>query len=79
MLLDKGADINAVDGMGRTALHVAAGWSNGHEASVRVLVERGADKKLKDRQGRTAFELFRRSEREKAQIDAILKTLESVV
>ena len=40
-LLKNGADINAVDGFGRTALHVAA-WE-GHTDTVRELLGSGAD------------------------------------
>src|SRR5690606_33805 len=40
-LLDRGADVNAVDGLGRTALHVAA--SAGHPGIVQQLLDAGAD------------------------------------
>ena len=51
LLLDRGVDINAVDGTGQSALHVAAGQAG--ESIVTALVQRGAKLDLKDRQGRT--------------------------
>jgi ankyrin repeat protein len=41
LLLERGADINAEDHRGWTALHAAA--VNGHVDVVRLLLERGAD------------------------------------
>jgi ankyrin repeat protein len=52
-LLERGADINAKDKDGRTALHAAA--ANGHDAIVVHLLERGADINAKDKDGRTAL------------------------
>ena len=55
-LLDVGTPIDGVDPVwGRHPLRVAA--QRGRPASVRLLLERGADPTLRDRQGRSALEL----------------------
>eukprot|EP00894_Picocystis_sp_ML_P002319 jgi/Pico_ML_1/52836/g3485.t1 len=41
MALDGGADVNAADDLGRTALHMAS--ANGHEALVQMLLDAGSD------------------------------------
>ena len=55
LLIDRGVDINAVDGTGQSALHVAAGQAG--ESIVTALVQRGAKLDLKDRQGRTPLDV----------------------
>jgi ankyrin repeat protein len=53
--VSQGVDINAVDGNGQTALHIAAG-----QASARIvtaLVELGSKLEIKDKQGRTALDV----------------------
>lgn len=52
-LLDSGVEINAQDNTGRTALFYAAIEDN--EPLVKFLLENGADKKIKDTQGKRAF------------------------
>jgi ankyrin repeat protein len=53
--VEQGVDINAVDGNGQTALHIAAGQSS--ERIVAALVERGAKLDIKDQQGRTPLDV----------------------
>jgi ankyrin repeat protein len=57
LLLDAGANVNARDGSGATALHGAAG--SGWNDVVSLLAARGADLHAKDGRGRTALELTR--------------------
>jgi len=52
-LLDRGADIESKDNLGKTALHAIV-RSNNLEA-VRLLLEKGADIEAKDRYGKTAL------------------------
>lgn len=51
-ILGKGADVNAADAQGRTALMLAV--EKGHALVVQVLLSAGADVNAKDAQGRTA-------------------------
>jgi ankyrin repeat protein len=55
LLLDKGAAIEAKDDRGRTALMTAA--SLGHDEVGAVLLQRGADRTARDRDGKTAADL----------------------
>ncbi|MBN2477751.1 ankyrin repeat domain-containing protein [Candidatus Micrarchaeota archaeon] len=54
-LIEKGADLKAVNYRGRNALHVAA--RAGRLQNARVLIEHGADKNICDSDGMTALKL----------------------
>jgi ankyrin repeat protein len=54
LLLERGADVNAADGNGRTALHGAA--QKGYDRIVAFLAERGASLDVKDRRGLTPLD-----------------------
>jgi len=54
-LLDAGADINALNDNGQTALHLAVFWNN--PDAVKLLIDRGADRSIKNKSGRTAEQL----------------------
>jgi ankyrin repeat protein len=51
MLVDGGADVNAIDLFGRTVRHSAVGPWRGSEAVVRILVNKGADVNTKESDG----------------------------
>ncbi len=55
VLLRNGADVNALDERGQTALMIAA--QHGEFECVRLLLEAGADRELKDKRGNTALDL----------------------
>jgi ankyrin repeat protein len=68
LLLKKGADVNAKDRSGGTALMGAAsrgrtvlGWTigKGHLKVIEALLEKGADLNAQDDTGRTALEMAR--------------------
>jgi ankyrin repeat protein len=62
LLLRNGADIDAKDNYGRTALHSTA--QNGQEAVLRLLLEKEADAAAKDNYGRTALHSTAQNEQE---------------
>jgi ankyrin repeat protein len=57
VLIDAGADINTAQLQGYTPLHYAA--ANGLETIARRLLERGADRSVRDKTGKTASDLAR--------------------
>ena len=72
-LLEAGADLEAKDRDGRTALILAAG--NGHAETVRALLEKGANPSARDKAGRTAFDWAMFSSIREKQRSAILAAL----
>src|ERR1700733_9411481 len=54
LCLDAGADVNAIDNQGDTALHGAA--QKGYDQVVQFLVDRGAKLDIKDKKGRTPLD-----------------------
>jgi ankyrin repeat protein len=54
LLLSKGANVDAVEGFGVTALHLAAG--RGHKDVVELLLSRNADVGADDRDGWMALD-----------------------
>jgi ankyrin repeat protein len=55
LLVDRGAKLDEQDDKGRTALMLAA--MLGHTAAAEALLARGADRTLKDKDGKTASDL----------------------
>jgi uncharacterized protein len=53
LLLEKGADVNARNNVGTTALMAAAGW--GRTANIQLLIAKGAKIDTKDKDGNTAL------------------------
>ncbi|HEY6509300.1 MAG TPA: ankyrin repeat domain-containing protein [Vicinamibacterales bacterium] len=79
--LAQGADINAVNTAGDSALHIAAttnfeesGTAAGSLAIVRFLVERGAKLDTRNKQGRTALESVVRAREHSQEIAAFLRS-----
>ena len=58
LLLQAGATVDAVDKLGRTALHHAAYW--GKIQVVEALLNAGADKAVKNKYGKTALDKAQR-------------------
>ena len=78
--LEQGADINAVNAAGDSAVHVAAttnfaesGTAMGSLAVVKFLAERGARLDIRNKQGRTALESVLRAKEHSAAIAAFLR------
>lgn len=71
ILISKGADINTQSNSGMTPLHVAAerGWEGfqaGKLAIIKMLLEKSANRGLKDKEGKTALDYARKSRNKKA-------------
>ena len=59
-MVEKGADINAQEDIGRTALMNAS--YNRHLKIVKFLIENGADVNIKNNDGKTALDLAKTEE-----------------
>ncbi len=59
MLLEAGADVNAVDKHGNSPIMFAA--QHGHDSIVRLLLEAGADRSIRATHGKTAADLARQN------------------
>jgi ankyrin repeat protein len=70
LLLDQGADVNAQDGEGETALTIAARHRYGHKLAE-LLLDRGADPDVRTRDGSTAIDKARRHRH--ARVVAVLE------
>lgn len=70
VLLDHGADPNARDGVGRTALHLVAARGAGRDA-IRALVRAGADIEILDESGNTPLDYARRAKRRTAERELV--------
>jgi len=57
LLVDAGADINAVNDEGNSPLHVAVKWRQADAASL--LITRGANPQIRNRKGNTPAEVAR--------------------
>jgi ankyrin repeat protein len=73
LLVDLGADMNAVNSNGQTALHGAA--RAGRNSLVQFLAEHGAELNVKDRQGRTPLDIARDPIRPLESTAALLRRL----
>jgi ankyrin repeat protein len=78
--LERGGDINAVNTVGDSALHIAAttnfnesGTAEGSLAIVKFLVARGARLDIRNKQGRTALESVLRAKEHSTEIAAFLR------
>ena len=56
-MLEHGININVVDNNGWSSLHWAVASTDDSAAVVTLLLERGSDKSIRDRQGRTAIDV----------------------
>jgi ankyrin repeat protein len=73
LALEVGADINAVDRGGQTAVHGAANVSG--DELIKFLVDQGADPMAEDRRGRTPLDVATRTLRPRPSTAALLREL----
>ena len=72
-LVERGADVNAVNRNGQNAIHGAAGVSA--DAVLQFLADRGAQINLKDKQGRTPLDVTKNIQRPRLSTAALLRKL----
>ena len=65
LALDCGADMEAKDGNGRTALFYAV--ASQRIENVKLLLERGADKTVKDKNGKTPYDVAKENQVKEVQ------------
>ena len=68
---DPPPDINVLSSLQSTPLMVAVYWDEDSEGKVRLLLDHGADRDIKDGKGRTALYIARRYNRPAAVIDML--------
>ncbi|RDX76801.1 ADP-ribosylation factor GTPase-activating protein AGD1, partial [Mucuna pruriens] len=73
LLLQYGADVNAIDSRGRTPLHYCI--MKGKNAAAKVLISRGANQHALDKEGNTPFKLAREPDTVGKDILAINKQM----
>ena len=75
LLIENGADVNAINRFGQTALHNAAYY--GHEYICRLLLKHGADPKIKDKDFQTPSKRAKSSAdiKDEAQRESIVQIL----
>ena len=62
-ILEYGLNVNATDHNGWSSLHWAVASTDDSAEVVKLLLERGSDKSIQDKQGRTAFDIAKRFKR----------------
>src|SRR5437870_1799712 len=75
LLVDLGADIDAVNRIGQTAMHGSA--RNGRNTIIQFLAEHGASLAVKDKQGRTPLDIAQDPRRPLESTAALLRKLTS--
>ncbi len=67
ILLEHGADPNALDSLGQTALHILAARGTGKDA-IQALLDHGSDLSIKNHEGKTALDYAKAAEKNVAEM-----------